>query len=352
MKIGLISVLILWALSESAFAGQGGLVINAVEYGVAKFHRYDNKVHPYAAGNTWKNFVLPSSATTLDQIVTRNADGSYTVFFSAAEEMLQAAIQIATGERRPISILNIEAHGLPGGMWYPIDAAARASDACKDWVIAAQGQDKANYKQYYTPATKDEVFSFRQYAQSAQHSPQPCTSGLSEWETIVYRNPEIVKRMASGAEIHFISCIVGLGLTGQNFTTGMAQLFFGSGEGRVVTSVDFGLGDWSMPEGMGFWDYQSDQQIARDAIIYPRDRDDREVMQKGSVRVAGTANGHLGAQVFSGLDFFYVNELTTSGSLRPERVRDGYEPESPVAKAPLAGVARIPGTGHLVDLSK
>jgi hypothetical protein len=348
MRLVLIAALL--ALPSSALASQSGLIVNAVEYGVAKFHRYDNKVHAYAANSTWKNFILPDNATTLRQVVQRNADGSYTIFFSAAEEMLQSAIEIAHAERRPIQILNLEAHGMPGGMWYPIDAAARSSQACSDWVTAAQGDDRANYEQYYTPATKDEVLGFRKYAQVASHAAQPCTSGLTEWTTIIRRNPAIISAFGTDGEIHFISCIVGLGLTGQNFTTGFAQILFGTAQGRITTSVNFGLGDWSMPEGMGFWDYENDQQLARDAILYPRDRDDREIMQKGSIRVAGVARGQLGQQVFGGLDFQYVNELTSAGTLPAALFFDAGGPQ---AKAPeQLNWARIPGTTQLIDLNR
>src|SRR5437868_1638177 len=100
-----LGVLALSLVPSAAVASPNGLIINAVEYGVAKFHRYDNKLHKYGANNVWKNFILPDTATTIRQTVTKNADGSYTIYFSAAEEMLQSAIQIARQENRPISIV-------------------------------------------------------------------------------------------------------------------------------------------------------------------------------------------------------------------------------------------------------
>jgi hypothetical protein len=352
MKRALLGLLALVVLPASAFAGPTGVIINAVEYGVAKFHRYDNKLHKYGANNVWKNFILPDTATTLRQVVTRNTDGSYTIFFSAAEEMLQSAIQIARQENRPIAILNLEAHGMPGGMWYPIDAAARSSAACREWVSAAQGADQGNYEQYYSATSKAEIMQFRQYSQAATHSPQPCTSSLNEWATIVRRNPEFVQRLAVDAEFHFVSCIVGLGLTGDNFTKGFAQVLFARGQGRVTTSINFGLGDWSMPEGMGFWDYLSDQQLQRDNVLYPRDRNDREIMQKGALRVAGVARGQLGSQVFSGLGFQFVNEPFNTAELNRDQIQDSNEPAAKTFSGKLSDHIRIPGTSQFVDLNR
>jgi hypothetical protein len=347
----MLGILALSLAPVSAFAAPNGLIINAAEYGIGKFHRYDNKLHTYGSNNVWKNYVLPDSATTIRTTGQKNADGSFTIFFSSAEEMLQAAIQISRQENRPISIVNLEAHGMPGGMWYPIDAATRASAACREWVSAAQGADAGNYQQYYSATPKDEILQFRQYAAQATHSPQPCTSGLTEWTTILRRNPEFIQRLATDAEFHFISCIVGLGLTGDNFSKGLAQVLFNGRQGRVTTSVYYGLGDWSMPEGMGFWDYQNDQQLARDNQIYPRDRNDREIMQKGQLRVAGVAQGRVGSQVFSGVQFQYVNEAFNPNEFSKDQIAESNEPEAK-AKAPLSSHIRIPGTSQFVDLNQ
>lgn len=102
-----------------------------------------------------------------------------------------------------------------------------------------------------------------------------------------------------------MSCIVGLGKMGKIFTEGMANLLLKGEQGRIETSTNYGLGDWSMPEGMGFWDYMNDEQLERDNANYPVNKQDREEMQKGVVRVAqkSRASKMIGDQDFMTLEF-------------------------------------------------
>ena len=89
---------------------------------------------------------------------------------------------------------------------------------------------------------------------------------------------------ASDAQLHLFSCIVGLGWAGKRFTYNLAGILFSGENSRVEAAMNFGLGDWSMPAGMGFWDYLSVDQLNRDNSKYPVDRNDRELMQKGQIR--------------------------------------------------------------------
>src|ERR1700692_4425751 len=105
-----------WAVASQ------GLVIYTAEFGVGKFHRYDNKAHAYPADSTWTPFVLPDNATSDQNLIQKNTDGSYTIFFSSLEDMVTSVVQISQKEQKPVSLLSIHGHGLPGAMWFPQDS--------------------------------------------------------------------------------------------------------------------------------------------------------------------------------------------------------------------------------------
>ena len=111
-------------------------------------------------------------------------------------------------------------------------------------------------------------------------------AGVSRKEFIrlfygVAKAAEFKSVLARDIQIHFLSCVVGLGSNGETFTRGIADLLLtAGGGGRVETSMNFGLGDWSMPEGMGFWDLQSDAQVDHDNSLYTKNHTDREIAQK------------------------------------------------------------------------
>jgi hypothetical protein len=250
-------------------------------------------------------------------------------------------------------VLNINAHGLPGAMWFPKDAAAMKSSECKSWMSSAQGEDKANYDQYYSPVSAGEIKSIRLMAKlpSMQFS-APCTTSTKQWTTILKKNPAIKNAFASDAQLHLFSCVVGLGLSGKRFTTNLAEALF-SGEGsKVEASMNFGLGDWSMPEGMGFWDYLTDAQLDADNQKYPVDRKDRDMMQKGQVRVAMKAKTKWVNGIVENLDFM----LGTKDSL-DVRVQNLFEiPEQELTREEYEAIkanglqVRIPGTNSKVQV--
>ena len=282
----LLSALTLLIFSISSFA-QDKLVIHTAEYGVGKFHRADSKAHPYEAQNAWAPFVLADSVTSNAQPTTvKNVDGSYTVFFSTLDEMMTQVIQISKTENRQVSVLNIHGHGLPGAMWFPKDAKALAGFGCASWVDAATGSDEDNLEQYYGAIGADEIKQIRQISNNPNYT-MPCTTGLKEWQGGVQKNPEFKNVFASDAQLHFLSCVVGLGTVGDAFTKGIAALLLpASGTSHVTTSINFGLGDWSMPSGMGFWDYINDAQLNHDNSVYPVNHRDSEIAQQGQMRIA------------------------------------------------------------------
>lgn len=328
-------------LGSTVLAAQG-LVIHTTEFGVAKFHRYDNQVHAYQANNAWTPYILPANADTSHALIQKNQDGSFTVFYSHLDEMLSSVVQIANEQHQQVSVLNVHGHGMPGAMWFPKDQKTRDSIVCQDWVDAASGADADNYNQYYSPVSAGEVMQMRAISEST-NSHYPCTTGLREWQNAVQKNAAVKQVLADNAQIHFLSCIVGLGKAGEAFTQGIAQLLLPSGKGRVVTSTNFGLGDWSMPEGMGFWDYINDTQIDHDNQLYPVDHQDREIMQKGTVRVSSFNGGNWGTTLLANQSFMSLGfENALKGTVVHEPVRLSIMTVHQPARV------RIPGTNAYV----
>ena len=299
---GFIVVAAIAFASTKSFAG---ITIDGVEFGVGKFHRYDNKVHPYGQNNAWTPFILPDGATVDKLLVVRNTDGSYSVFFRTLDEFLSSVVQIAQKAHQPVSVLNINAHGIYGLQAFPPDEKTMNSSGCSDWRQEANGPDEDNYTQYYSPLSIQEIIEIRNAA-NWDANPVPCASGLSDWQNAVATNPAIVQVMDPNIQIHFLSCIVGLGTIGSQFTTGIAKLFLHGPLGRVVTLTNYGLGDWSMPEGMGFWDYFTPSQVEHDNAIYPVDREDREIMKPGTLRISILQNGQIETGLEPNQEFLHL----------------------------------------------
>lgn len=338
-------ILVLCALflSSSVFASQG-LVIHTAEFGVGKFHRMDNQVHPYVAGHAWAPFILPDGARTDQPLVGKNQDGSYTVFFLTLDDLLASVVQIAKSENQPVSVLNVHGHGLPGRMWFPRNEIAMRGFGCDSWREAAAGSDRANYKQYYSPLSSSQIQQIRDISNNPEVV-LSCTTGLSDWQEGVAKNPEFKTVLAPDVQLHFLSCVVGLGTVGETFTKGIAALLLSSPQGRVETSVNFGLGDWSMPFGMGFWDYYSDEQLKRDGELYSKNRTDREIAQKGTIRVSMHA-GEWSTSLLGDRDFMsmvFQSELFG---------RPVYELVTPYSSAPVPTRIRVPGTDAFVAVER
>lgn len=344
MNKSLLGVVAALFSSSMALASQG-LVIHTAEFGVGKFHRYDNQAHAYDHASAWFPYILPQNAATDKPLILSNADGSVTIFFSTLDDLISSVIQVSNSRHQPVSVLNIHGHGLPGTMWFPSDAKALQGWTCGDWKDAASGSDQSNYEQYYSAVSADEIRQIRQISDNPNIQ-QGCTTGLGEWKAGVARFPQLKSVFAANAQIHFLSCVVGMGSVGQDFTQGIAQLLLpASGGGRVETSMDFGLGDWSMPEGMGFWDLQSDEQVDHDNGIYVKDRKDREIAQKGTIRMVTYGASGWASTLLASRDFLPLNfELGVQGVPVTE-VRATSEK---IESVPLR--IRVPGTAGYVYL--
>lgn len=318
------------------------LVIHAAELGVGKFHRQDNQSHAYDAANVWSHYILPDAADLAGPLTLSNADGSVTIFFSTLDELLSAAVNASEARNLPISVLNLNGHGLPGAMWFPSTAQALQSWSCEDWREAASGSDSTNYDQYYAGVAPDDIRQIRSMSNNPNIK-MGCTTGLAEWKAGVAKLPRFKQKLAANAQIHFLSCVVGLGTVGQAFTKGVAELLLTSaGGGRVETSMNFGLGDWSMPEGMGFWDMQSEEQVKRDNALYVMNRKDSEIAQKGTIRtVSATASG-LKSELLGDRDFISLGfESELKGTPVAEEATHAL---LELENLPVPTRVRVPGT--------
>ncbi len=314
---------------------QAKLVIHAAEIGVGKFHRYDNSVHPYETNNAWTPYILPADADNTTPLVIENADRSFTIFFSHLEELLTKASEISRNRGEQISVLNVNAHGLPGAMWFPMNESFKNSFECWQWSAAATGADKSNYDQYYSPISKKDVLQIREFSQSP--GAVPCTSGLRQWKWALEKVTDAKTSFAPDLKINLLSCVVGLGPVGDEFVTGLGALFSQSEQTQIRSSLNFGLGDWSMPEGMGFWDYLTDEQLTHDNSIYGVNRKDREIMQKGQIRLTALVKGAWQSTVVENQDF-----MTLERTPDLSQSKWGRETFSHWAKKPSE--IRIPGT--------
>lgn len=336
-------LLVLLLLGTSISFGAQGLVVHTAEFGVGKFHRADNKAHTYSVKNVWSPFILPDSAPTDQPFVQKNTDGSFTVFFSTLDELMSSVVKISRDQGQKVSVLNVHGHGLPGAMWFPKDQATMNGWSCADWKSAANGSDDANYDQYYSPVSVDEINQIRDMSNNPNVQ-MGCTVGLKEWQKAVAKMPEFKSSFATDAQLHFLSCVVGLGSLGDAFTKGIAELLLPSGTGRVETSMNFGLGDWSMLNGMGFWDYVTDSQVSHDNSVYSTHRNDSEIAQKGTIRIASMKGAQWNTALLGNRDFL---------SLQFEAAVSGIPVNEPLftrSMGPLPSRIRVPGTTSFVNV--
>lgn len=332
------------ALSLNALAQD--LTINGAEFGIGKFHRKDNKEHKYEANNAWKVYLLPEGVGSKEAYIQKNSESDYTIFFTNLQEFLEKIVEITTKTGKKVGVLNLNAHGLPGGTWFPKDAKTRDSMECGSWRSAANNSDDSNYSQYYSAVSKEEMLSFNSMSNGSRIPSFQCLTGINEWIAIVAKVPAIKKVFTHDAQVHLLSCIVGMGTLGDAYTSGLAKLLFENLDSQQVqTSIKFGLGDWSMPEGMGFWGFESDAQLARDNDVYPIHRRDSEIMQKGSIRVAQVSNGKVQSGLIKGEDFLYLTH--------DSRVVDYSSRPASTTKSmnlPLPASIRIPGTNTIIQV--
>jgi hypothetical protein len=229
-------------------------------------------------------------------------------------------------------------------MWFPKDVRTMESWSCYSWKEAASGSDKANYEQYYSPLSVSQINQIRDISNNPNIE-MGCTTGLKEWREAMAANPGFKAALADDIQIHFLSCVVGLGKVGETFTQGMAELLLPTAAARLETSVNFGLGDWSMDKGMGFWDFITEDQVKRDGDLYQAHRRDSEIAQKGTMRIANYA-GAWKTGLVTGRDVMAIGfETAFKGTLLAAPI----ELEAPTY-GPAPARIRVPGTNSFVDV--
>ncbi len=334
-------------LNPSAHA-ETGITVYAAEIGIGKFHRKDNSVHPYSNDHAWKPYILANNASLKTPQIIQNSDSTYTIFYSNLDELLASSRKLAIAKNAKIKNFNIHAHGLPGHMWFPRDKKAENSFGCENWRTSATAEDEENYNQYYGAVSKEEIIQIRNLSNQTGGVGIACVTGLKDWEELAPKY-NFKSLLTNDAQIHFLSCVVGLGIMGESFTKGIANLLLSGDGARVQTSVNFGLGDWSMSEGMGFWDYQNDTQLKRDNNNYPKNRTDRQEMQKGSIRIAGFLNGIVTTGLISNRDFMFADERDPGTLSSAHWLETSSEIILPKSVAPK--FIRIPGTKFKAKVS-
>lgn len=314
------------------------LTINGAEVGIGKFHRKDNKVHRYDSNNVWKPYILPENAPTKEAFVQKNSNDNYTIFFTNLEEFLSKMVEISRKTGKKIGLINLNAHGMPGAMWFPKDAKTRDSSECSSWRDSANNSDDDNYDQYYSAVSKAEIQEIQAMGNAQRIPPFNCLTGLGEWTQVVARVPAIKETLTQDAQVHMLSCVVGLGALGDSYTQGLAKLLLSTkGGGQVQTAIKFGLGDWSMGEGMGFWGYESDSQLNRDNSRYSTHRRDSEMAQRGDIRVAIVSEGKVKSGMIQNQEYMLLEK-----DERDVKIMTGSQNRFKSFSLPSS--VRIPGT--------
>jgi hypothetical protein len=232
-------------------------------------------------------------------------------------------------------------------MWFPMNEKFRESIECNSWREAANGSDEDNYNQYYSGVSKSELDDIESMSNEEEVPGFSCITGIKQWTWVSNDVPEFKASFSSDAQIHMLSCTVGLGPLGEKFTTELAKLLFpNGGTQRIETSIKLGLGDWSMPEGMGFWGYISDEQLERDNRNYVAHKEDREQMQKGDIRVADVdGQGAVASLLIQNDDFMFLAKDDRKAS---SIANDDFA--RPIAVRNVSRSVRIPGTAAMVHL--
>jgi hypothetical protein len=294
------------------------LVIHASSLGVGKFHRIDNAIHAYSDKSAWRPYILPNEAKK--PLTVENADGSVSIFFTSLEGLLTEAMRLVKEKKQKIQILNVHSHGLPGGMGFPGDEKMKNSPACDHWrKVEENGSDQDNYNGYYFPVPKQLIMMLREISRGLDPSNYSCISGAKVWQQVITRL-EVPPMFTDNGEINFLGCAVGLGLAGKHFLATVGKLLLTGNQAMARAPIKLGLGDWSMDEGLGFWDYENDEQLNRDNAISMAKKRDREIMQMGPVRVTFPSSKSWSSISVTKLDFlrFLLPENSVVSSTTPE----------------------------------
>jgi hypothetical protein len=278
---------ILSLVCVSSFAGASErLIIHGSEIGIAKFHRHDNLLHPYSKDNVWLDYVPARGVEFGEPVTQQNADGSFTVFFSSFEDLMKTVVKISKEQNQKVSVLNVHGHGASGGLLaYPINMYAANNGGCSSWKDKVTDTDLENYLSYYSKETPEKIALIEKYSSGSPVDPG-CDVGLLEIRRLVRENPEFKTIFADDAKIRFLSCRIGLGTLGDEFTKGVAEVLLPPGKGSVYASLDPGLGDWTTPWGMMFLNFKDKAHMDYFNEFYPAQKRDLDFAQPGTLRKA------------------------------------------------------------------
>lgn len=292
----------------SAFDAHAFRVL-AEDISAAKFHREDHRLHPYSPDHAWRPFV-PSEQGEIVAPLVEDKGGDTLIVFSSLQELFRTMKEVAQKKEKKIDLLVINAHGVPGGLWFPRDAAERDGEGCKDWMELALASDEANHREVYGGMTEEEILETREKANIVT-SGVPCVQGSEAWSAL-WREQGLPREISQDFGIILDSCTVGLGRAGESFATGIARGVLGE-NGYLQSLLSYGLADHSLPEGVGFWDFENGENLSRDNLLYATSRRGRDIAQPGSVRVTRKQRGVLLAdEIVSGL-----LRMSIRGPLRP-----------------------------------
>jgi len=282
-----LSVLVFSFFISNTFASTTDAIsIFAVSRDLAGFHQFENQIRHYEDGNVWKVSIVPFFSDDPTPIIFQESGTAFTIIFSTLEELLHTVAMIAHTSNRQIAILNIHAHGLPGGQGFPRDLEMLRSWRCKRWRDRSKKPEKSFAKYYQLPSF-EEISDIRQWHKDSSNN--YCLSTSKDWRAVSERLylGDLRRYFSKDAQINLLSCLVGYGTFGDLFLKNLAALLLPvDGNGRVSGPINFGLADSSMYFGLGFWDYKGSRQLTRDKKIYSKTKQDFRIAQSGTLRVA------------------------------------------------------------------
>lgn len=274
--------------------------VYAVSRNIGRFYREGLLLHPQA--KQWKYLALPASGDREPSPIVQQVSGDLsTVHFDTLASLLRGLADVRA-KFGPIDYLTIAEHGIPGGLWSPRDDAEISSPGCASWRRLRDLPDDAAFTSYYRVPTKEQLAGDDLAAQ-AETPGIPCHSTSEDWSALLDASSDAQDIFNDGALFVFAACRVGSGAHGEAFLRTLASAFNVPGLVLAASPMYIAL-DWSM-QGLGFWEYQNDDQLTRDTMTYAVAREDRRIaMALGQMLVldAGKARMEAISGVFPLLD--------------------------------------------------
>lgn len=275
MKLFLFSVVFVLSLPTNA-----GVVINAASYDIGKFHRAADQFEPYGNEHAFKGFVLPNDIESREAILIQSEPGVYSLFFHTFEQLIDGLVKLA----QQIDQLNLNVHGVPGGLVMPLNETRRRSIECLPWRGLAYGEDILSFLKYYQLPSKDELDSYESLAAQNSVNRFNCLIGPKEIGEKLKATPAFKALLSNQFKLVFLSCLTGKGKIGSKLLMTLGDELLSTTGQVILSSPDLVLGDWSMGEGLGFWKYESEQQYQRDFFRYQNEKKDADIATSGTLK--------------------------------------------------------------------